>query len=55
MLGEVLPPTLLAVLATAALLPAATLAQTPAPIRIGLIAPLSGGSADFGTSVRNGA
>jgi branched-chain amino acid transport system substrate-binding protein len=25
------------------------------PVRIGLIAPLSGGSADFGTSVRNGA
>jgi branched-chain amino acid transport system substrate-binding protein len=45
----------LAVLAAAALLPAAALAQTPAPIRIGLIAPLSGGSADFGTSVRNGA
>jgi branched-chain amino acid transport system substrate-binding protein len=30
-------------------------AQGAAPIRIGLIAPLSGGSADFGTSVRNGA
>jgi branched-chain amino acid transport system substrate-binding protein len=30
-------------------------AQTTTPIRIGLIAPLSGGSADFGTSVRNGA
>jgi len=30
-------------------------AQTSTPIRIGLIAPLSGGSADFGTSVRNGA
>ncbi len=45
----------LALLAAAALLPAAALAQTPAPIRIGLIAPLSGGSADFGTSVRNGA
>jgi len=42
-----------AVLAGAALLPAAALAQTPAPIRIGLIAPLSGGSADCGTSVRN--
>lgn len=44
-----------AVLAAALALPAAALAQTPAPIRIGLIAPLSGGSADFGTSVRNGA
>ncbi len=30
-------------------------AQVTAPIRIGLIAPLSGGSADFGNSVRNGA
>jgi branched-chain amino acid transport system substrate-binding protein len=30
-------------------------AQSGTPIRIGLIAPLSGGSADFGTSVRNGA
>ncbi len=40
----------------AALLPASVLAQPAAkPIRIGLIAPLSGGSADFGTSVRNGA
>jgi branched-chain amino acid transport system substrate-binding protein len=31
------------------------LAQRPDPIRIGLIAPLSGGSADFGNSVRHGA
>ena len=45
----------LALLAAASLLPVAALAQTPAPIRIGLIAPLSGGSADFGNSVRNGA
>jgi branched-chain amino acid transport system substrate-binding protein len=46
-------------LLVAALLGAATVppaaAQGAAPIRIGLIAPLSGGSADFGTSVRNGA
>jgi branched-chain amino acid transport system substrate-binding protein len=45
---------LLAVLLGAATLPTAV-AQSAAPIRIGLIAPLSGGSADFGTSVRNGA
>jgi branched-chain amino acid transport system substrate-binding protein len=30
-------------------------AQTPAPVRVGLIAPLTGGSADFGNSVRLGA
>lgn len=30
-------------------------AQAAAPIRIGLIAPLTGGSADFGNSVRHGA
>lgn len=42
-----------AVLALA--LHAAAAAQAAGPIRIGLIAPLSGGSADFGTSVRNGA
>jgi branched-chain amino acid transport system substrate-binding protein len=30
-------------------------AQTAKPIRIGLIAPLTGGSADFGNSVRHGA
>jgi branched-chain amino acid transport system substrate-binding protein len=35
--------------------PAAAQAPANQPIRIGLIAPLSGGSADFGTSVRNGA
>ena len=34
---------------------AAAQAQTAPPIRIGLIAPLSGGSADFGNSVRHGA
>lgn len=34
--------------------PAAAVAG-PAPIRIGLIAPLTGGSADFGNSVRHGA
>lgn len=40
----------------AALAAPAALAQGAGkPIRIGLIAPLSGGSADFGTSVRNGA
>ena len=52
-------PNLLRRLLLAALLGAATVppavAQGAAPIRIGLIAPLSGGSADFGTSVRNGA
>lgn len=52
-------PNLLRRLLLAALLGAATVptavAQSAAPIRIGLIAPLSGGSADFGTSVRNGA
>lgn len=31
------------------------LAQAAAPLRIGLIAPLSGGSADFGNSMRHGA
>lgn len=30
-------------------------AQNPAPIRLGLIAPLTGGSSDFGNSVRHGA
>lgn len=30
-------------------------AQAPGPIRIGLIAPLTGGSSDFGNSVRHGA
>ncbi|MFM7506176.1 MAG: ABC transporter substrate-binding protein [Rubrivivax sp.] len=45
---------LLAALLGAAAVPPAG-AQGSAPIRIGLIAPLSGGSADFGTSVRNGA
>lgn len=45
---------LLAALLGAATVPTAV-AQGAAPIRIGLIAPLSGGSADFGTSVRNGA
>lgn len=30
-------------------------AQTPGPIRVGLIAPLTGGSSDFGHSVRHGA
>jgi branched-chain amino acid transport system substrate-binding protein len=45
---------LLATLLGATALPPAG-AQGPAPIRIGLIAPLSGGSADVGTSVRNGA
>ena len=44
---------LAALLGTATVPPA--VAQGAAPIRIGLIAPLSGGSADFGTSVRNGA
>ncbi len=39
---------------TAAPSQAAT-AGGPAPIRIGLIAPLTGGSADFGNSVRHGA
>jgi branched-chain amino acid transport system substrate-binding protein len=34
---------------------AGTCAQTHRPLRIGLIAPLSGGSSDFGTSVRIGA
>ncbi len=43
-----------ALLALACGLPVSAMAQA-APIRIGLIAPLSGGSADFGTSVRNGA
>jgi branched-chain amino acid transport system substrate-binding protein len=33
----------------------AAMAQSSQPVRIGLIAPLSGGSADFGTSVRHGA
>ena len=33
---------------------APALAQTLLPIRIGLIAPLSGGSADFGNSMRHG-
>lgn len=41
------------VLAAAAASPAA--AQGATPIRIGLIAPLTGGSADFGNSVRHGA
>jgi branched-chain amino acid transport system substrate-binding protein len=42
---------------TALLLAAAmaSSAQTQKPLRVGLIAPLSGGSADFGTSVRVGA
>ena len=31
------------------------LAQNPTPIRVGLIAPLTGGSSDFGNSVRHGA
>jgi branched-chain amino acid transport system substrate-binding protein len=31
------------------------MAQVGGPLRIGLIAPLTGGSSDFGTSVRNGA
>lgn len=52
-------PNLLRRLLMAALLGAAAVppavAQGAAPIRIGLIAPLSGGSADFGTRVRNGA
>jgi branched-chain amino acid transport system substrate-binding protein len=33
----------------------ATQAQTAKPVRVGLIAPLTGGSADFGNSVRYGA
>jgi branched-chain amino acid transport system substrate-binding protein len=37
------------------LAPAAGFAQGVAPIRVGLIAPLTGGSADFGTSVLHGA
>jgi branched-chain amino acid transport system substrate-binding protein len=45
---------LLAALLGLAAAPAAW-AQGATPIRVGLIAPLSGGSADFGTSVRNGA
>jgi branched-chain amino acid transport system substrate-binding protein len=42
--------------ATAALTAPSTPAQTaePAPIRIGVIGPFTGGSADAGTSVRNG-
>ncbi len=36
-------------------LAAPALAQTAKPIRVGLIAPLTGGSADFGNSVRFGA
>lgn len=47
----------LAPLTTMLLLAAATAAaaQTDKPLRVGLIAPLSGGSADFGNSVRFGA
>ena len=44
----------LGILCGAALAPAVAAPQT-APIRIGLIAPLTGGSADFGTSMRRGA
>jgi branched-chain amino acid transport system substrate-binding protein len=42
-------------LATLAALPARAQTQAPQPLRIGLIAPLSGGSADFGNSMRHGA
>ena len=45
----------LATFAAALLLGAASSQAAEAPIRIGLIAPLSGGSADFGNSVRHGA
>ena len=46
---------LLVVLAAWALPVGGALAQVAAPLRIGLIAPLSGGSADFGNSMRHGA
>ncbi len=38
-----------------ALATASASAQAPQPIRIGMILPLTGGSADFGNSARNGA
>lgn len=50
MLGRFLIPWMLA-----ACLAVAAQAQTGKPVRIGLIAPLTGGSADFGNSVRYGA
>jgi branched-chain amino acid transport system substrate-binding protein len=45
---------LVAALLALATMPAA-MAQAVKPIRVGLIAPLTGGSADFGNSVRFGA
>jgi branched-chain amino acid transport system substrate-binding protein len=52
-----MPATTKLIALTALLLAAAmtTSAQTQKPLRVGLIAPLSGGSSDFGTSVRMGA
>ena len=46
--------TLQALVLQIVLVGAPALAQTLLPIRIGLIAPLSGGSADFGNSMRHG-
>jgi branched-chain amino acid transport system substrate-binding protein len=46
---------MLALACAASAASAQTPAAGPAPLRIGLIAPLTGGSADFGNSVRHGA
>lgn len=49
--GRALPACLLAV---AALFGAGAQAQSPAPLKVGVVGPMSGGSADFGQAMLNG-